>query len=407
MVANPLRRCLSEPLLALSLSLATIGIVHSEEQISARPSFSKSSSLTEALFGPDNAWDKTYNDFQKFKDENGIPISIGAQHWFHYDRDQPILGDGYGGDTLDGTYFYFLRFDPSIQLDSGPFGEVGAVVEGRIRDGSDKFRAFVANTYWTYEAYLYGVTDYGTFKAGQVVTQFGLPWDGTWWEGIPYFNGYAFDPDYGVSWERTWKVSEQLSIATAAQFFLISDDVNGSLVGADAESVPGFDEKNTLVLRAAPTYTIDKNVVLTWGVSALWGQLDDGPSDVGLDDQRYAIGTDITLSYRNFSIFTDHIAAFGAVNPVRYVSGGPSDRITSSRIGTSYQYGPVNFHFNYSFGRDHNPDGHQSIINPGFNVQLTDNVVLYAEYVRWDVTNSEGETSRFEDGFQFSFVWNY
>lgn len=382
----------------------TTTAIQAQDHASGRQSFADSSTLSEFLLGSGNAWDKSYDDFQQWKKDNHLPIKIGAHNWFHYDRNDRILGDGYGGDTLDGTYFWYLQLDPSMQLDRGPFSEIGLHVEGRIRDGTDKFRPFVSGKYWSYEAYVYGKTDYGTFKAGQIVTKFGLPWDGTWWEGAPYFDGYSFDPDYGVSWENQWEVSNKLSMDASAQFFFHSDDVNGSIAGADAESAPGTHEKNTIVLRAAPTYKFDNGIAVTWGVSALYGQLDG--STPGVDDDRYAFGTDITATYGNFKVFTDYIDSYGAVNPVRYVSGGPSDRINSARVGASYQWGPVNLHASYSRGWDHNPDGNQEILNLGFTTQLTKNVTLYTEYVDWNVENSAGQRTKFEDGFQVVFVWN-
>jgi predicted porin len=76
------------------------------------------------------------------------------------------------------------------------------------------------------------------------------------------------------------------------------------------------------------------------------------------------------------------------------------------RGGVSYRSGPVTFHVNYSYGWDHNPSGHQYIFDPGVNVQLTKNVTIYVEYVKWDVTNRKGVTAKFDDGFELIAVWN-
>jgi hypothetical protein len=61
---------------------------------------------------------------------------------------------------------------------------------------------------------------------------------------------------------------------------------------------------------------------------------------------------------------------------------------------------------NYSRGWDHNPGGHQDIFLPGLTFQLSKSLTLYADYVKWDVTNSAGSTSKYEDGFNFALVWN-
>lgn len=70
------------------------------------------------------------------------------------------------------------------------------------------------------------------------------------------------------------------------------------------------------------------------------------------------------------------------------------------------KYGPATFHVNYSYGWDHHPKGHQYIFAPGLNFQVTKNVVLYAEYVKWDVTDRRGVTAKFDDGFELIAVWN-
>ncbi len=374
-------------------------------QTASRSTFGGSSTLAEAIFGKDNVFDKTYDDIETWKEEWHIPFSVGANHWFHLDRDERIYGNGYGVPTESGTYYYYIGADPSFKIGDGWLKEVGGHVQFRFRDDqNDKLRAFYYDTYWFYEAYGYAKTNLGTFKAGQIVTEFGIPWDGTWWESVPYFDGYKFDPDYGFSWDNKWKVSEKLTIDSAAQYFVASDRVNGSLVGADAESAPGGRERNTGVVRLVPTYQFNDDLKVAWGVSGLYGQVKSiSPLT---DDNRGVFGTDLMLTYKNFSIFGEYIDAFGVSNPARYVSGGPSDRVDSLRGGAAYKYGPVTFHVNYSYGWDHNPGGHQYIFDPGLSVQLTKDLVFYGEYVKWDVTDRFGNTAKFDDGFELILVWN-
>ena len=368
-----------------------------------RPAFDKAAALSDYLFGKDNAWDRTYDALQTWKKENHIPISAGAHHWFHVDRDEYVYGNGYGVPTESGTYYWYVGADPSFKLGDGSLKELGAHVQFRFRDDrNDKLRAFYYNTYWFYEAYAYAKTNFGTFKAGQIVTQFGLPWDGSWWEGVPYFDGYKFDPDYGVSWEKTWKSSDRFSVDSTAQFFFASDRVNGSIPGADAESADG--ERNTGVVRLVPTWKLNDDLKIAWGFSGLAGEIKGNRP--GTDGHRVAIGSDISVTYKNFSVFAEYIDGFGAVHPTRYVSGGPSDRVNSVRGGVAYKYGPVTFHVNYSYGWDHNPRGHQFVFDPGLNLQLTKNVTFYAEYVKWDVTNRFDRTFRYDDGFELILVWN-
>lgn len=367
--------------------------------------FAGSATVSEFLFGKDSAWDRTYDQIEAWKKDHGIPFSIGANNWFHIDRDEYVYGNGYGVPTESGTYYWYLQADPFFKIGDSFLEEVGGHVQFRFRDDeNDKLRAFYYDTYWFYEAYAYAKTKAGTFKAGQIVTEFGVPWDGTWWEGVPYFDGYKFDPDYGFGWDNTWKISDRFTVESAAQYFVASDRVNGSIPGADAESAPGGRERNTGVVRLVPTYKFNDDFKIAFGVSGLYGQVKS--TSPLTDDTRGVFGTDLTLTYKNFSIFGEYIDEYGVTNPVRYVSGGPSDRVNSLRGGASYKYGPVTFHVNYSYGWDHHPDGHQYVFDPGLSVQMTKNVTLYAEYVKWDVTNRFGQTAKYDDGFELIAVWN-
>ena len=181
-----------------------------------------------------------------------MPVTGGAYHWFH----QSLIGNsgGYGIDGLRGTYFYYLYFDPQVELDSGR--SAGGHVELRLRDG-DTFRSFIDEKIWTWEAYAYVKDeDWGTFKAGQLYKQFGKFWDGVFFGNAPYFDGAKLDADYGISWESTYEVNKCLKIDRFYQFFFHEDSSNGSFGGGDAESVAGYTEENTGVVRIVPTWDI-------------------------------------------------------------------------------------------------------------------------------------------------------
>ncbi len=376
---------------------------------SATTSYGSTTDLAQFLFGQDNFPDSFYDKVQAWKEKYHLPISIGANHWFHIDRDEHVYGNGYGVPSENGTYYYYIALDPSFKvgdkLGNGFVDEIGAHVQYRIRDGN-KLRPFYSDTHWFYEAYGYAKTKIGTFKAGQLVTEFGVPWDGTWWEGVPYFDGYKFDPDYGFSWDNKWKVSDTFTVDSAAQFFVASDGINGSISGADAESGLGLAEQNTGVVRLVPTWKFNEDTSLAWGVSGLLGGIKGAAAYRDVDGTRGVWGTDLTFTWKNFSLFGEYIDAYGATNPTRYVSGGPSDHVNSLRGGVSYKYGPTTFRVNYSYGWDHNPNGHQFIFDPGVTIQLLKNVVLYAEYVKWDVVDQAGNTAKFDDGFELILVWN-
>ncbi len=358
------------------------------------------------LLGRDNAIDSTYEHFEAWKKAHNIPITIGAQNWFNLDRSEHVYGHGYGVPGERGTYYYFLDFDPSYTLPAGNFvHEVGLHFEGRIRDGGEKLRAFYNDTLWTYETYLYAKTGLGTFKVGQIVQEFCIPWDNSWWEGVSYFDEYRFNPSYGIDWDNAWKVSDRVTIDTAAQYYLRSDHVSGGLVDASAAATRGERERNTFMLRAGPTWKITDDLKLAVGTGAFIRKL-EGNRDRDVSDHQKAWDGDFTLTYKNFDIWAQYIDSHGVLTPTRYVSGGPSNRQNSISEGIRYQYGPVIAHVDYSEEFDHNPSGHQWIFDPGLSIQLTKNVDLYVEYVRWNVVNRKGDTSIFADGFELAFVWN-
>jgi hypothetical protein len=374
---------------------------------SSSTSFADSNSLSGYFLGKDNAWDSAYDAIQQWKKQYHLPITIGANNWWHIDRNEHIYGNGYGVPGEGGTYYYFVDFDPSLTINPDGFiKEIGAHVDFRVRDSSDKLRSFYAGTYWTYEAYAYAKTDIGTFKGGQIVRQFGIPWDGTWWEGVQYFDGQRFNPDWGFSWENKWKYSEHFSMDSTVQFFLAQDGISGSEPGTLPESVPGLFERNTGVVRLVPTWKFNADTSLAFGVSGLFGGI-DGSSKFDTSPREEAWATDLTFTWQRFSIFGEFTQSYGALTPANYVSGGPSDRIGTAEVGLAYKYGPMTYHINFSRGWDYDPGGHQFIVDVGVTTQLTKNVTMYAEYVRWDVTNSAGVTSKFDDGFELILAWQF
>ncbi len=370
-------------------------------------SFCESGSLTEYFLGKDNAWDSMYDSFQQWKKDNNLPIGFGAHHWWHVDRGDRLYGDGYGVPGERGTYYYWLNVDPSLKLGGDGFvKEIGIHAQGRIRDTDDKLRAFYNDTVWTYEAYAYARTDAGTFKAGQIVEDFCIPWDNTWYEGVAYFDEYRFNPSWGVSWNNTWKSSDTFSIDTSAQYFIRGDHVSGGLVNSSAATTEGAKERNTGIVRLVPTWKLDSDTKVAWGMAGLVRGI-DAPDSLGLSNTQTAWETDLTLSYKNWSIWGQYIDSHGTITPARYVSGGPSDRQNSVSTGINYKCGPLGVHVNYSKGWDHGPDGNQYIFEPGITFQLAKNVTLYTEYVKWNVTDSAGVKTKYDDGFELALVWNF
>lgn len=377
----------------------------------SKPLFKDAGSFSELLFGDDFFFDNFYDSVQEWKKEVGLPISIGAHHWWHVDRDERIYGNGYGVPGERGTYYYWLNIDPKITYDEANFlQELGFHGQARFRDdpAGTPLRGFYDSNTWSYEAYGYGKTDWGTFKLGQIVEKFAIAWDNTWWEGVTYFDEYRFNPSWGAAWDNTWKgANENFHVDTSLQYFITGDHVSGALVNASAQTTAGMEEEHSFIIRAVPTWKLNENTTLAVGLGGLTRGIDAGVVP-GMDDRQWAYDVDATLSWKNWSVWAQYIDSHGVITPARYVSGGPSDRQNSLSTGINYKLGPLtSIHLNYSKGWDHNPDGEQFIWQPGITFQLTKNMTLYTEYVKWDVTNSAGITAPYDDGFEFALVWTF
>lgn len=399
-------------IVALAQTCAFAGTPSAKEPtsnpVSSSPSFARAGSFSEYFFGKNNWVDSTSDAWMDWKKRNHLPISFGAHHWWNVDRDQFVYGDGYGVPGLRGTYFYYLNFDPKLTIQGDHFfNEIGLHIQGRIRDDQDKLRSFYDNNYWTFEAYAFAKTDLGTFKAGQIVEQFGIAWDNSWWEGVAYFDEYRFNPSWGVTWENIWNVSDTFSIPTNLQYYWTSDRVSGALANASAATTIGLEEHHSFILRAIPTWKLNADTTLAWGMAGLTRSIRD-EAGFGVDDRQIAWETDLTLTWKNFSVWAQYTDSYGVITPARYLSRGPSDRQNSFSTGVNYKLGPLaSIHLNYSKGWDHNPSGEQFLVQPGITFQLTKNIALYTEYVFWDLTNASGNTVSFADGFQFAVVWSY
>ncbi len=333
-----------------------------------------------------------------------LPITGGAWHWFH----QSLIGrgGGYGIPGLRGTYYWYLYADPEYDLGGGR--KIGSHTEIRLREDG-LYREFIAEQVWPYETYGYIHDDnYGTLKAGLVFKQFGIFWDGAFFGTTQEFDGLTLDADYGLSWESTVEVNDCFKIDRYVQFFFREDASNGSFEGGDAESVPGYTERNTGVVRFVPTWTLGSGAVVELGVSGLVGGITSDRVD--LDDETVsAYSVDLTYTRGPWKVFGQGAQTFGVINPQRYVSGGPSDRLTNILAGVQYTRGAVTYRCSYSNSIDENPDAIQHMVVTGATVRLSKNVDLYLEYVAEQVTDAEiaGQNGFFFHGLDYTINWHF
>jgi hypothetical protein len=331
--------------------------------------------------------------------ETSLTLSAGAYHWFNWSRTAHDFD--YGIDGLEGTYFWHLNLDVDHRLSDGI--NVGLHAEVRTRE-KDRFRPFIDGRTWIYEAYGSASGRFGTLKAGNVVSRFGLDWDGSFYGNVPYFDGLKLDPDRGISWERPWQINDAFSLASYVQFFTGENDVNGSISGADPESSHLFEEQDTAIVRLVPRWQLGGNGTLQLGVSVLTGEVDNvlgAPHDLD--------GTAFDASYTvgDFMVYGEATDLEGARHPTHYVTGGPSDEAETNLIGAQYTIGRTTLRYTFSSGDYENPGGRQELRLLGATVAITDNVTFYAEYVDWDVQAAGSPEVKFEDGFQFVLYWSH
>jgi hypothetical protein len=333
-----------------------------------------------------------------------MPITGGAWHWFH----QSLIGrgGGYGIPGLRGTYYWYLYADPEIDLGCGR--RIGGHLELRLRENGT-YRSFIDEQVWPYEAYGYiHDEDYGTLKAGLVFKQFGIFWDGAFFGNTLEFDGLTLDADYGLSWESTDEIDGCFKIERYVQFFFHEDSSNGSFGGADAESVDGYTEKNTGVIRVVPTWTRSDGAVVELGLSGLVGEIDSRRPDL-TDETVAAYAVDLTYTRGRWKAFVEGAQTFGTVNPQRYVSGGPSNRITNVLAGVHYTLGPVTYRCSYTNSIDANPNAIQNMIVAGATIAVTKHVDMYLEYVNERIDGAEiaGQNGFFFNGLEYVINWHF
>jgi hypothetical protein len=343
-----------------------------------------------------------YDAVDKWKEDTGIPIGVGAWHWWHMNRQSPH-DFHYGLPTLGGTYYYYVTADPRTCASEGGT-QFGAHIDARFRDGEESFRPFFESRAWLWEAYGWLETQGTTIKAGKIWRRFGLDWDGSWYGNVAYFDGWKLDPDWGASAERTLDFGRGVKAPSFLQVFVAEDKVNGSISGADAESAEGSLEKLGFVARTVPTWTLGDSSSLAAGFSYQAQQIDNRDAP---DHTVTAGAVDLTWTKGPFKAFGEMMKSVGSRNPANYVTGGPSDRSTDWMLGAQYQWRFVTFRGNVSHGSYEGPSGDQVFYLAGVTLAVTKNVDFYIEYVRWDTQAANGPRVPFEDGFQFVLNWRF
>ena len=229
--------------------------------------------------------------------------------------------------------------------------------------------------------------------------------DGTFWATVPYYDGMKLDPEWGVSWEQTWAQDKRLEVDTSLQLFFAEDRVNGSIVGADAESTDDVDEATTFVARVVPRWWFDANTSLAVGFNALKADLDDH-TGTGQFTALSQYAVDVDFHWCGLRVLGEWARSNGAQNPAHYVTGGPSDIYDECTLGLEYKLGWLTLRGVWSRGEYKNPGGNQELWVVGPQLELTSWLALYIEYVHWTTQADGAPETLFEESVNFILNWH-
>jgi len=278
---------------------------------------------------------------------------------------------------VPGSQPKFELYAFSLKLDSqkGPWE---FYTDYRFR--TTKLRSFFPGNTWLQEGYVGYRTRYGEIQAGSFYRHVGLVWDDSFFGNIQYFDGLKLDPEFGVGFEGTHKISGRLGAEYSAQYFSTDARVNGSLPGRDFVSEPGARIKNDGTFRFAPVWHFNDNTSLTVGGSYARGtiQRDGGPNNT-----RWQYATDATFQWKG-------LLAYGEVLTQK-VDGlviEPPQDATYTLFGARWARGRFQPRFNYSAGNYHGfHPRREYILQPGITINMYDGFYFIYEFDYWKQTS--------------------
>jgi predicted porin len=142
------------------------------------------------------------------------------------------------------------------------------------------------------------------------------------------------------------------------------------------------------------------------GLSGLVGEIRDAGSGLG-NETVAAWAVDATYARGNWKIFGEVFQNYGVINPVRYTSLGPSNRLTGFLAGGHYVTGPVTWRASWSASIDENPSAVQNLVVAGCTIKVTKGIDVYLEYVNQQVNSTRGGFVEFFNSLEFIVYWSY
>jgi hypothetical protein len=290
--------------------------------------------------------------------------------------------------ALPGPREDFNLYGAHLMLDRD-VGVVGFHVEYRMR--TDKLRPFFTSPDWAQQAYMDVHVPFGVVKAGEIYKQFGIFTDYSFYGGLTYFDGIKYDPEWGVSYEGSNKLTDRISLDHDVQFFRNSQ-INGSLEGRDVVSDPNAHRENEFVARVVPRFQLTDKIYLAVGPSFERGQVTHTVAGTFLPTNDYwRVGGEATLDVGTFKLYGEVIrqnysGPFYAYLPkVTYATVGINSNIYHIPwLSTHINYGQGNYTTpEGSVGVYGVPRGKEQMIQPGLVFTLGKGYAIYEEYNYW------------------------
>lgn len=297
-----------------------------------------------------------------------------------------IAGIDVGGDVylfqyvplgLSGAQprFELYAFSAKLRSQRGPWN---FYMDYRFR--TTKLRSFFPGNTWLQEGYVGYQTRYGEIKAGSFYRHVGLVWDDSFFGNIQYFDGLKLDPEFGVGFEGTHKISNHLSTEYSVQYFTTDGRINGSLPGRDFVSEPGAHAKNDGTFRFAPVWHFNPDLSLTVGGSYARGTIE---RDGGPNNTRWQVAGDATLQWRGLLTYAEVLN-----QRVNGIVVAPPQDATYTLFGARWARGRFQPRFNFSAANYHafNPR-REYILQPGITINMYDGFSFIYEFDYWKETS--------------------
>lgn len=297
-----------------------------------------------------------------------LPTGVsGGLYLFHY---APLRLEGARARTE--VYALFLDLDRA-------WNDFGLHVEARARD--TRLRPYYPGTVWFQEAYGYYQSPVGRLMAGKLYRRIGRFWDGSFFGNLQYFDGVKLDPDFGLALEGERSLDRTWSAEYSAQYFTVSDGINGALDGRDVESAAEQRERDTWVARISPRLHLRPRLSIAVGASYQNGRIE---RPEGSDRLRLG-AVDAEVRGGPGLVYVEYTISKGRNAPAPpQLAGASSDDVRYWLAGGQLQVGPVALRYNYSRADYRGAGVTESIHQPGGTLRITDGLSAILELDYWE-----------------------